>query len=838
MSFSGWIQRLLGTAPAQAQVAASPVPAVAPIAPPVPPRDVDEEAAAQTRRGVEALEQGRFHDACDAFRAVVALQPDSAANHVNLGYALSEAGSDGEALRHLRRAIALDADSFDAHYLLAGALERRGELADATDALQRALALRPGYEPVHADLCRVFALSGDVPAARAAIQAALALNPDSADFHHYLGNLSMVEEDPFAAIEHYERTIALRPDFAEAHANLGLALHSAKRLDDAVASLQRAVQFDPSSADFHAKLGMAFKTHRKMADAERALSRALELRPDDAEFLNNLGMTLAEQGRLEEAMAHYRRAIELRPDLPGGYANLGLALYESDRVPQAIEVYRMGLKTKPVAELHDNLAIALQKVGAVDEAIEHYRAALELSPNNLNTQSNLAGALAEGGGPRAAIEAYRHILELHPKHLVAYSNLLFNMSVDDGTSSQQYLAEAANYNAQLTRTPLPAAQPRALQGRRLRVGLVSGDLRIHPVGFFLEGILHNLSGDSLELFAYATSAYEDALSERIKPLFSTWRMVRALSDEAAARVIREDGVDILIDLSGHTGYTRLPLFAYRPAPVQVSWLGYFASTGVEAIDYVLADEACVPVGREGDFTEQIWRLPDTRLCYTPPTEASAPPVAPLPALHKGHITFGCFQRLPKLTDAVLALWGRVFAALPTARLLLQTSQVNRPKYRELILQRLAAVGISADRVTARGYSARDAYLQAYGEVDLVLDTFPFTGGTTTCEALWMGVPTLTLSGDSMIARQGVSMMAAAGLPDWIASTQDDYVAKAVAFASDLQALASLRAGLRERVVASPLFDVQLFAKRLEAALHGIWQRELSKPAMADGTANR
>lgn len=834
MSFSGWIQRLIGAAPAPA--APSPAPAAAPKAPPGPVRNLEEEAAAHSRRGVEALEQGRFLDACDAFRAVVALNPDSAANHVNLAYALIAAGSDSDALRHLRRATALDANSFDAHYLLAGTMERRGEQAGAIEALQRALALRPDYEPVHADLCRVFALSGDVPAARAAIQAALVLNPDSADFHHYLGNLSMVEEDPFTAIEHYDRAIALKPDFAEACANLGLALHSARRLDDAVASLQRAIQLEPSSGDFHAKLGIAFKAQKKMVDAERELTRALELKPDDPEFMNNLGMVLAERGRLDEAMTHYRRAIELRPDLPGGYANLGLALYESLRVPQAIEVYRAGLKVKPVAELHDNLAIALQKSGAVDEAIEHFHAALALRPNNLNTQSNLAGALAEGGGPKEAIAAYRHILELHPKHLVAYSNLLFNLSVDDGTSTEQYLAEALKYNAQLNHEPLPAVAVSPLAGRRLRVGFVSADLRTHPVGFFLEGILNSLPADRLELFAYATAPHDDALSARIKPLFAAWRMLRGLNDDVAARLIRDDEIDILIDLSGHTGGTRLPVFAYRPAPVQITWLGYFATTGVAEVDYVLADEVCVPAGREGDFTEKVWRLPRTRLCYTPPSDEGAPPVAPLPALSNVHVTFGCFQRLNKLTDAVLALWGRVFAALPTARLLLQTSQVNRPKYREMILKRLAAVGISADRVTARGYSQRGAYLQAYGEVDFVLDTFPFTGGTTTCEALWMGVPTLTLTGDSMIARQGVAMMTAAGLPDWIAQTQDDYVAKAVAFASDLQSLASLRAGMRERVVKSPLFDVQLFATHLEAALRGIWELEHAKAEATAGAS--
>jgi predicted O-linked N-acetylglucosamine transferase (SPINDLY family) len=246
------------------------------------------------------------------------------------------------------------------------------------------------------------------------------------------------------------------------------------------------------------------------------------------------------------------------------------------------------------------------------------------------------------------------------------------------------------------------------------------------------------------------------------------------------------------------------------------------------MDYVLADDICVPDGCDHLFIEKVWRLPQTRLCFTPPPDGTTPDVSALPALQRGHITFGCFQRLPKINDSVLSLWQQVFAALPNARLLLQSHQTGRRLYVEQILARLVGAGISADRVTVRGPAHRSAYLQSYGEVDIVLDTFPYTGGTTTCEALWMGVPTVTLTGETMIARQGVAMMRAAGLPDWVAEHPADYVRKAVAFGSDVDALARLRASMRERVQASPLFDVRLFAGHLEEALTGIWQDHLAR----------
>jgi predicted O-linked N-acetylglucosamine transferase (SPINDLY family) len=371
----------------------------------------------------------------------------------------------------------------------------------------------------------------------------------------------------------------------------------------------------------------------------------------------------------------------------------------------------------------------------------------------------------------------------------------------------------------------PPARPVVARAGRLRIGFVSGDFHEHPVGYFLEGVLQHLDRSAFELFAYPTAAKHDALSARIRPKFTGWHLIKGLSYEGAARQIRADGIDILIDLAGHSGDNRLPLFALRPAPVQVSWLGYFASTGVDEIDYVLVDEASVPAGLERHFSEKAWRLPETRLCYTPPTDNVVPAVAPLPALTRGHVTFGCFQRFQKISDATLSAWRPVFGALPDARLLLQSQQCVNPVFVERMLARLAAVGIAADRVSTRPAAPRSAYMAAYGQIDIALDTFPYTGGTTTCEALWMGVPTLTLRGDSMLARQGAALLSVAGLEEWIAEDPDEFASKAVAFASDTAALSLLRTSLREQVRASPLFDTALFAQRLEHALRAIWNEK-------------
>jgi len=301
-----------------------------------------------------------------------------------------------------------------------------------------------------------------------------------------------------------------------------------------------------------------------------------------------------------------------------------------------------------------------------------------------------------------------------------------------------------------------------------------------------------------------------------------WKPIYGKTDEAAANMIYADGVHILLDLSGHTANNRLPMFGYKPSPVQVSWLGYFATTGLNEMDYLIGDPHVTPPGDDDQFTEKVWRLPETRWCFTPPDvdiEVSEPP-----AVNHGYVTFGCFNNAEKVNDEVVALWAKVLEAIPNSCLLLKAKQFHDQMVRESIIQQFAALGINSKRISLEEFEDRQKYFAAYSKIDIALDLFPFTGGTTSVESLWMGVPLVTLAGDSLISRQGVGVLMNAGLSDWVAADEEEYVAKAVLFASDLDKLASLRAGLRSQVLASPLFDAPRFARNIENALWAMWNQ--------------
>ena len=344
------------------------------------------------------------------------------------------------------------------------------------------------------------------------------------------------------------------------------------------------------------------------------------------------------------------------------------------------------------------------------------------------------------------------------------------------------------------------------------------------MGYFIEGVLKSLTtqfAEQLEFYAYSWSPRTDTLTERIKACCQDWRTVVGQSDETLARQIHDDGIDILIDLSGHFDSNRLPMFAWKPAPVQVSWLGYFATTGVAAIDYLIADPWTLPETEEAYFTEKIWRLPETRLCFTPPDIDVE--VSPLPALTNGYVTFGCFNSLAKMNDDIVSLWSRVLASVPDSQLFLKAKQLKDDSVRQNTIERFAAHGVDADRLILEGSESRARYLAAYHRVDIALDPFPYPGGTTSVESLWMGVPVLTLAGERFLSRQGVGIVMNAGLPEWIAADTDDYVSRAASHAGDLQRLAALRNKLRQQVLTSPIMDARRFAIHFEAVLRGMWR---------------
>ena len=682
--------------------------------------------------------------------------------------------------------------------------------------------------------------------ALAALQKAADLLPGDATACSSLGlaqnNIGQLND----AVASFRRALAIKPDYAEAHSNLGVILNKLGRLDDAVASYCQALAIKPDSAETHYNLGNTLNDLMRLDDAVASYRQALAIKPDFSQAHNNLGKSLKGLGRLDDAVTSYRQALALNPGFALAHSNLGNALKELGRINDAVTSYRRALEIKPdYAEAHNNLGNALTDIGQLNDAVASYRRALEIKPDYAEAYNNLGNALRDLGQINNAVASYHRALEIKPDFTEVRSNLLFTHNYQSDQPAETLLAEAQYFGGLVARQARPYTSWRNLPDpdRCLRVGWVSGDFRNHPVGHFVEGLLAELAADAtgrLELFAYPNHFRSDAVTERIKACCHGWHSAVGLSDQRLAERIHDDEIDILIDLSGHSGNNRLPMFAWKPAPLQMTWLGYMGTTGVAAIDYLLADPWALPATEEVHFTEKIWRLPETLLCLTPPDIEI--PVSSPPASANGFITFGSFNNLSKINDAVVALWARVLAAVPDSRLLLKTKQLNAPSVRQGVVEQFSQHGISQHRLQLEGsVPQRAEHLMTYQRVDISLDPFPHPGMTTSAESLWMGVPVLTLGAGRFISRQGIGLMTNAGLPDWIAADADDYVAKAVWHASDLPRLAAVRNSLRQRVLTSPIFDNSRFARHFETALRGMWvqwcaSRQASSciPALAEG----
>lgn len=671
---------------------------------------------------------------------------------------------------------------------------------------------------------------------------------------------------PDQALRHYELAIALMPELARAHFNRGTILLDRGDAQEALEAFTKAKQYKPDSAGVYFNLGAAYARLGHHEAAAAAYNQALYLRPDFAEAEMALGAVLEEQGREEEAVRRYRRALEIEPGYAAAQDKLAYSLLRLDQFNEAaacfrqilardpenvnalnsfglilnlkgefheaVSQYRLAVKIKPdFLAAHGNLGNVLMDMHKFSDAAQSYHRVLELNPNSADAYNNLGSAFKDLGDLGKALASYRKAMTLKPELLVAHSNLLMVQNYLSEQSPEALVEEARRFGETASHLA-PPAEPlnnSPTPDKCLRIGFVSADLSAHPVGYFVESILAALATETsgrLELFAYSNSSQSDDVTARIKSHLQDWYPVHDQSDAALAQRIRDDRIDILIDLSGHTGGNRLPVFARKPAPVQISWLGYFATTGLPAIDYLIADPWTLPPELESHFTEKILRLPETRLCFTAPTlELNT---APLPALANGYVTFACFNALPKMNEAVVTLWARILHSVPGSRLHLMASQLNEVSNRQTTLERFRAHGIEPNRLLIQEPVPRSKYLQTYQHVDIALDPFPYTGGTTTAESLWMGVPVLTLAGNTFLSRQGVGLLMNTGLPEWIASDADDYVQRAMRHAGDLQNLSKLRAGLRSQVLASPIFDAPRFARHFETALRGTWRRWCEK----------
>jgi len=580
---------------------------------------------------------------------------------------------------------------------------------------------------------------------------------------------------------------------AAQHNQFGKTLCDRGQVRDGAAHFEQAIAFDDKYTDAYNNLGNALSVLGQMGEAIGRYRRALGLQPDNATVHNNLGNTLARIGQAEEAVVHYRRALALRPDN---------------------------------AQMHNNLGNTLATLGHAREAIGHYERAIAIQPGSAEAHGNLANALAACGRANEAFERFEQALALTPDNDATYSNLLLVLNGSTRFDETAVFAAHRRY-AERFETPLVASWPKHTNDRTpdrpLRIGYVSSDLRMHSVAWFIEPVLANHDRERFEVYAYHGHEVEDEVSGRLRSHVTQWRRLIGLSDEEVARGIHEDRIDILVDLNGHTAMNRLLVFARKPAPVQVTWLGYPNTTGLAAMDYRLTDRFADPEGMtERYHTESLLRLPESFSCYRPPD--AAPEVGALPSGEGGAVTFGSFNNRSKIGPEVIALWARVLHGVPGSRLMLKGKGYDDESVQQALRDAFRIHGIGEERLRLHGgYDAHAEHLRRYHEIDIALDPFPYNGTTTTCDALWMGVPVVTLAGTTHVARVGVSLLNHLGLTEWIANSAREYVEIAARWAADVQRLATLRRELRARMARSPLIDAPTFTRHLESAYRSMWQ---------------
>jgi protein O-GlcNAc transferase len=627
-----------------------------------------------------------------------------------------------------------------------------------------------------------------------------------------------------AAIEWCRKALGLVPDLPEAWYNLGLAYSGQGQAEEATGALLKSAALVPGNPDAQNSIGLQLFRVGAYSEAERCLQRCLALAPGFAFAHSNLGMIRRKQNRLVEAATAFRKAIELQPHLAAAHANLGGACNDLWDHAQGEAACRRAIALDPKLPVAwSNLGSSLFGLHRTAEAETACRKALSLDPSLPEPHNVLGDILMARSAFKEAFGEFDIALGKDPHNCEALSSRLFCLNYVPGSSPAEMLSAASEFERAASRNVIAFATWKGTPDpdRKLRIGMISGDFRRHPVGYFLQGPLRELDRIEFEVVAYSNHLLRDDLTGELESRCAEWNDVVGRSDAELAQQIHRDQIDILVDLSGHTARGRLPVFAWKPAPVQVTWLGYFATTGLRAIDWKIGDPWVTPAREEGHFAERIWRLPDSCFCPAPPRDA--PDVAEPPCRANGFVTYGCFNNLNKVHDAVIDVWSRILHSDASSRLFLKSKQLADAALRQGLVARFGRQGIAEDRLILEGSSSYADYLAAYGRVDIALDPFPYPGGTTTSECLWMGVPVVTLKGDRFIAHQGESLLNAAGLSKWIASNESEYVDIAFDAASDQDALALTRAGMRAKVGQSPLFDAARFARHLGSAWRGMWR---------------
>jgi protein O-GlcNAc transferase len=626
------------------------------------------------------------------------------------------------------------------------------------------------------------------------------------------------------AVEWARRGYEIDPSVSEAAANLASVLVASGQGEEAERMARRAIELDAELVSGWVNLGLACRLRRRSHEAVDAFRRAVQLQPGHYGAWTNLGNVLTEVGEFAEAVECIRRALSIRPGLSAAETNLGNALLKLGRLDESIAAYQRSLVSCPGdIETEYNLGIAYEHSGRLSEAEAVQRGVVDRDPSHARAINNLGVVLKLQGRIAEAAEQFERSAELSPDSTAAVANRLATTLCQSDVSVEQLLETHRQSSLGLW-GQLESNRPRVSSERQpespIRVGFVSPDFGQHPVGRFLLGAFEALDPDRLQAVCFSDRIQVDAFTDRFRSVSFEWFDIRGRSDELVAEWVEAAGVDVLIDLAGHTGRHRLGVFARRPAPLQMTWIGYPSTTGLPAIDVLLADEVLVPVGSERYFSERIERLEGGHISYLPPTDC--PDVVGRPESEA--IVFGSFNKLDKTNHGVLSTWAEILSRIPGSRLVLRSRGLDDSRVADRVVGMLSEAGVERERVECRGWVSHRELLAGYGEIDIGLDPFPFSGGLTTCEALWMGVPVVTWAGDRMCGRQSASFLSRVGLGDLVGTSRAEYVSKAIGLAGDPIRRGALRAELRGRVGEGPLGDARRLANEFTLAVERSWLR--------------
>ena len=732
-----------------------------------------------------------------------------------------DAGRLAEAEALYRQVLSGHPDNAEALRMLGLVAFAVGRTSDALELVGKAAALQPSRADYQSNLGVIFASLKRFDEAIGAFRQALVWAPGDPQVLTNLANALQEKGGIDEAIAVYGDALRRRGDIPQTHYNLARALQEKGMLDEAIAAYHRAIALSPGYADAFNSLGTALKQQGKLTEAIAAYQQALSLRSNSPQAYYNLAGAMRAVGNADQEIAAYQQAIAQRPQYPDAYNNLGNALEEKGRADEAIVAYRAALSGRSnFPEAYNNLGNVLLQTGKPDEAIECYRQALALRSDYAEAHNNLGNALKETARHEEALASYRQAAQISSEPRMA-GNVLCLMHYLSRFGPREIYDAHSEWNDRYVR-PLAGslgshANDRS-KDRRLRIGYISPDFREHPVGRFMQPLLANHDHGQFEIVCYADLHFEDAITANLRRGADVWRNTVAQNDEQLARLVREDRIDILIDLTMHLQGSRLLAFARKPAPVQVTYLAYCSTTGLETIDYRLSDPYLDPAGvDESLYSEKTVRLPRTYWCYPPP--ADSPDVTPPPARGNGYVTFGCMNNYSKVSAETFDWWLRLLREVPASRLILHSHEGS---HRQAAWDRMKAAGLDPQRLRFEAFAPLGRYLQTYNKIDVALDPYPYCGGTTSCDAAWMGVPIVSLRGQTAVSRGGLSILSNLGLGELVASDADAYVRIGSELAGDLPRLETLRGSLRERLKSSPLMDGRQFARDVEAAYRTMW----------------